>query len=250
MANSARRIVDSVQTMAWLPTQLMSETLGNAATWGQVVKQFVLMRCGVETKRQQEMTKGQREDFIMDEYANWVGLVKKKHPNAAVNAWLDFTTGTRTQKVHGHYLYRNFQQGLRIFHNQFNPLWESVIKAGTSGKSKEELWERFCYLWHCVKVKRTPLDSTPDDFDVRKAELKKWVYAYKYTGPPCELLDIGEGECHEELSSPKNVAARPTGTKQRKSKKTFEARPPGSQGAPHASRHDQGSGDQETSQRP
>ena len=137
--------------MAWIPERLMTKTLGNGKDkmWAQHIKQFLMLRCGIETKSQEEMDKGGREIFIMNEYNRWVEILISKYPDAAVHPWLRFTTGTRTIKIDGKYLYRNFQEGLRVFHRDFNTTWEETLKEGVSGKSKEEVWCRFCYLYWC-----------------------------------------------------------------------------------------------------
>ena len=85
------------------------------------------------------MDKGGRENYIMTEYSRWLEILMAKFPDATVHPWLKFTTGTRTTKIDGKYLYRNFQEGLRIYHRDFNTTWEAVLKEGISGKSKEEV---------------------------------------------------------------------------------------------------------------
>ena len=137
--------------MAWIPERLMTKTLkcGKDKMWAQHIKQFLMLRCGIETKSQEEMDKGGREIFIMNEYNRWVEILISKYPDAAIHPWLRFTTGTRLVKIDGKYLYRNFQEGLRVFHRDFNTIWEETLKEGVSGKSKEEVWCRFCYLYWC-----------------------------------------------------------------------------------------------------
>ena len=135
--------------MAWLPEQLMTKTLKNERMWSQHVKQILILICGIETKSQEELDKGGRESFIMAEYCRWVNILSQKFPDAAVHPWLKFTTGTRKMKLDGGYLYRNFQEGLRIFHRDLNTLWTTVLAEGISGKSKEEVWDHFCCLF-CV----------------------------------------------------------------------------------------------------
>jgi hypothetical protein len=125
--------------MAWLPEQLMTKTLNNPKMWAQHIKQFVLMTSGIETKSQGEMDKGGRQNYIMTEYSRWLEILMAKFPDAAVHPWLKFTTGTRTTKIDGKYLYRNFKEGLRIYHRDFNTAWEAVLKEGISGKSNEEV---------------------------------------------------------------------------------------------------------------
>ena len=126
-------------SMAWLPEQLMTKTLNNSKMWAQHIKQFVLMTSGIETKSQGEMDKGGRENYIMTEYSRWLEILMAKFPDATVHPWLKFTTGTRTTKIDGKYLYRIFQEGRRIYHRDFNTTWEAVLKEGISGKSKEEV---------------------------------------------------------------------------------------------------------------
>ena len=101
--------------MAWLPEQLMTKSLKNEKMWSQHVKQFLILTCGIETKSQEELDKGGRENFMMEEYSRWVDILSQKFPDAAVHPWLNFTTGTRKMQLDGGYLYRNFQEGLRIF---------------------------------------------------------------------------------------------------------------------------------------
>ena len=190
MANSALRYRGNVP-MEWMPEHLMDVKLKNSSMWSQHVKQLIMLTAGIETKSQEEMNKGQRQDFILSEYNNWCDILGQKHPNAPVLRWLKFTTGTRTTRIAGEYLFRNFQEGLRIFHNEFNRVWDTVLQEGTSGKSKEEIWIRFCYLLQCGRCGDKPEESTPEDFEWGKIERKKWVYAYKHTGPCCELLETG-----------------------------------------------------------
>ena len=91
------------------------------------------------------------------------------------------------------------------------------MKEGTSGKSKEEVWCRFCYLYWCsTRDDFTPEEVTPQDFEVAKIEQKKWVYSFKYMGPPCEFLELGECKCHEFLSHPAKLDSRGTSTEKRK----------------------------------
>ena len=203
--------------MEWLPTHLMHHSLPNCASLSQHVKQAIMIIAGIETKSQEEMNKGQREDFAYSEYMNWVEIVASKYPHAAINGWLEFTTGKRTQKVTGAYIYRNFQEGLRIFHNEFNKIWGRAISEGTSGKAKQETWQRFLYLLACEREQKEAEPTTPDDFNVKKFETKKWVLAYKHQGPPCEYLGVGAHTCHEFLANPKGLAMRSTGQKKRKS---------------------------------
>ena len=132
--------------MAWLPDKLMTKTLTNPKMWAQHVKQFLFMICGIETKSQGEMDKGGREHFVMAEYTRWLEILTAKFPDAAVHPWLKFTTGTRSKKVDGAYLFRNFQEGLRVFHRDLNVVWAAVLKEGISGKSKEEMWSRLLLL--------------------------------------------------------------------------------------------------------
>ena len=205
--------------MAWIPEQLLTKTLNNERMWSQHLKQFLLLRAGIETKSQEEMDKGARENYIMTEYNRWVEILRNKYPDAAVHPWIKFTTGTRTTQINGKYLYRNFQEGLRVFHRDLNTTWEAVLKEGISGKSKEEVWCRFCYLYWCTILKGIkPDDVTPEGFDVKKVEQKKWVYTFKYMGTCCVFLDLGEGTSHEFLSTPVKLASRGTSSQKRKEK--------------------------------
>ena len=103
MANSARRIRGNM-SMEWMPEHLMDVKLKNSSMWSQHVKQLIMLTAGIETKSQEEMNKGQREDFILSEYNNWCDILGQKHPNAPVLRWLKFTTGTRTTRIGGGYL--------------------------------------------------------------------------------------------------------------------------------------------------
>ena len=71
----------------------------------------------------------------------------------------------------GDYLFRNFQEGLRVFHRDLNTIWAVVLSEGISDKSKEEVWSRFCYLYWCSLNKVTSDDVIPADFDYKKRYL-------------------------------------------------------------------------------
>ena len=204
--------------MVWLPEQLMTKTLKSAKMWVQHVKQFLVLISGIETKSQDQMDKGGRENFIMEEYSTWQEILVQKFPDAAVHPWLTYTTGTRTKKIHGDYLFRNFQEGLRVFHRDLNTIWAVVLSEGISGKSKLEVWTRFCYLFWCSQQSVEPDEVTPHEFDYKKIEQKKWVYVFKYLGPCCEFLELGEGHCHEFLANPVELGSRGTSSEKRKSK--------------------------------
>ena len=85
----------------------------------------------------------------MSEHNRWIEILGTKFPDAAVHPWLKYTTDTRQKKIDGTHLFRNFQEGLRVFHRDLNVVWTAVMKEGISGKSKEEVWSRFCYLLWC-----------------------------------------------------------------------------------------------------
>ena len=173
-----------------------------------------MLTTGIETKRQKDMNKGELQHFMHEEYKNWIDICEQKFPNAAVQGWLEFTTGTRSAKVNGAYLYRNFTEGLRVFHKCV-PLWTQTLAEGSSGKAKEEIWKRFCYLLNCSRLLIEPEEATPKDFDWEKIEKQKWMYAFKWMGPPCEFLELGDKKCHEFLANPTEVSKRGTGTKER-----------------------------------
>ena len=131
--------------------------------------------------------------------------------------YLSYTTGTCRTDVTGLYLYRTFSEGLRVINNDFNPVWAQVLKGHISGTSKEELWARFCHLIYCKRQDiEEPEEVTPADFDWRREELRKWMHAFKYMGPPCELLELGEQRCHEFLQNPKGLGKRNTSQEKRK----------------------------------
>ena len=72
------------------------------------------------------------------------------------------------------HLFRNFQEGLRVFHRDLNVVWVAVLKEGISVKSKKEVWARFCYLLWCkINGDTSPDDVTPVDFDYSSVEKKK-----------------------------------------------------------------------------
>ena len=116
----------------------MTETLRNCVAWAQHVKQMIMLTTGIETKRQKDMNKGELQHFMHEEYKNWIDICEQKFPNAAVQGWLEFTTGTRSAKVNGAYLYRNFTEGLRVFHKCVS-LWTQTLAEGSSGKAKEQI---------------------------------------------------------------------------------------------------------------
>ena len=167
------------------------------------------------------MDTGSRQHFIFTEYSRWLDIIAEKHPEAAVLPWLKFTTGTGTTKVDGKYLFRNFQEGLRVFHRDLNIVWQAVLLEGISGKSKEEVWCRFCYLYYCRKViEQDPENVTPEGFNWKRIEQKKWLYTFKYMGPCCEFLELGEGSSHEFLSNPVELSSRGTSKEKRKAEGT------------------------------
>ena len=103
--------------------QLMSKTLRNNVGWAQVIKQFITMVSGIDTKMQEEMDKGGREHHIMTEYSRWVQIMNEKFPDPAVLSWLMFTTGTHNIRVTGKYIYRMFCDGLRVVNRDLNTEW-------------------------------------------------------------------------------------------------------------------------------
>ena len=86
-----------------------------------------------------------------------------------------------------------------------NTEWSQVINEGISVKSKEELRARFCYRLYCKRNELEVEDTTPIDFDWKLEEKRKWVYVFKFMGPCCEVLELGESKCHEFLQNPKNL---------------------------------------------
>ena len=83
---------------------------------------------------------------------------------------------------------------------------------------------RFLYELNCHFAKTKPDDTTPDIFVSGRVEKMKWVTAYKYHGPPCELLELGTCECHEYLAVATEIKKRGgTGTKKRKAQKLSRA---------------------------
>ena len=207
--------------MEWMPKHLMSEFMKEAASWAQHVKQFIILISGIETKRQDQMNKSERCDFVLAEFEKWTDFLGQKYPDAAVLPFLSYTTGNKTTRVDGKHLYRNFSEGLRVFHNDLNPLWKKVVGGQTSGKSVEELWCFWCYLYWCRsrKPQLDPEDWTPKGFDVSKVEKMKWVMAFKFLGPPCEKFHHGSEKCHEFLASPAGLVARGTTAKKRKTER-------------------------------
>ena len=208
--------------MEWFPKYLLSECMKEASSWAQHVKQFIILISGIETKSQDQMNKSERCDFMLTEFEKWTAFLANKHPDAAVLPFLKYTTGNKTTFVDGKHLYRNFSDGLRVFHNELNPLWKKVLAGQTSGKSVKELWQFFCYLYWCRsrKPELTPEEVTPKSFDVGKVEKLKWLLAFKFLGPPCEKFRHGIKRCHEFLASPAGLAGRnSTTTKKRKTEK-------------------------------
>ena len=67
-----------------------------------------------------------------------------------------------------------------------------------------------CFQGVCEREKKEAEPATPEAFNVKKYETKKWVLTYKHQGPPCEYLGVGASTCHEFLASPKGLALRST----------------------------------------
>ena len=202
----------------WLPAGLMDEDVQQSASVAQRVKQMLILLAGIEMKRQSDMSKGERNLFILTSYNNWCDILRKKYPNAAIHKYMAHTTGKLTTHIDGAYLYRNFQEGLRIYHNQWNPLWAKCLAGQTSGKSGVDIWNMFVYRRYCESKAAVVEDVVPASFDVAANEHHKWVLAYKQLGPPCNLFPPCP-PCHELLANAKDFASRGTGTKKRKADK-------------------------------
>ena len=69
--------------MAWLPEELLTKTLDTPKMWAQHVKQFLVLISGIETKSQEEMDRGARENFIMAEFSRWVEILEAKYPGGS-----------------------------------------------------------------------------------------------------------------------------------------------------------------------
>ena len=129
-----------------------------------------MLTAGIETKRQQSMKKGEREDFMLTEYLNWVEIIQQQHSNADVGPYLEYTTGTHATKVTGIYLYRNFTEGLRMFHKDFVPVWNKVFAGQISCKSPDELCFFFVICWIAVSTMRNRGIGIPRHFLLTKSK--------------------------------------------------------------------------------
>ena len=202
----------------WLPAGLMDEDVQQSASVAQRVKQMLILLAGIELKRQSDMSKGEQSLFILTSYNNWCDILRKKYPKAAIHKYMAHITGKLTTHINGAYLRRNFQEGLRIYHNQWNPLWAKCLAGQTSGKSGADIWNMFVYRRYCESKATVVEDVVPASFDVAANEHHKWVLAYKQLGPPCNLFPPCP-PCHELLANAKDIASRGTGTKKRKADK-------------------------------
>ena len=138
----------------WLPAGLMDEDVQQSASVAQRVKQMLILLAGIEMKRQSDMSKGERNLFILTSYNNWCDMLRKKYPDAAIHKYMAHTTGKLTTLIDGGYLYRNFQEGIRIYHNKWNPLWAKCLAGQTSGKSGADIWKMFVYRCYCESKRR------------------------------------------------------------------------------------------------
>ena len=127
----------------WLPMWIMVENIRNAKAVAQRLKHMLILLAGVETKRQKIMSKPEREHFIHEAYNNWCKFLLDNYPKASVHGFMQHTTGKRTVKIDGGHLYRNFMEAMRIFHNQWNPLWAKVLTGQISGKTAEDLFREW-----------------------------------------------------------------------------------------------------------
>ena len=193
----------------------MDANVRQVSSVAQRVKQMLILLAGIETKRQDGMSKGEREHFIHTSYNNWCEILKTKYPDAAIHRYMVFTTGKMTIRIDGIHLYRNFQEAIRIYHNDWNPIWTKCTTGQTSGKNGDDMWRQFIYLHHCETKGTLAEDVVPEDFDVTVYEKQKWIQAYKQLGPPCDLFPPCP-PCHEFLANAKQLAARGTGSKKRK----------------------------------
>ena len=118
---------------------------------------------GIETQRQEDMTKPSRENFVLGQYNNWITHLAAKYEQSAVLQFLSFTTARKTNRITGDYLYRHYQEALRVFHNEWNGKWSKLCRGQVSGKSYFEIWKKFVYQLQCTKKGDVILDEVPPE---------------------------------------------------------------------------------------
>ena len=133
ISSSVIRSYGGAMSLEWLPRWLMTENIKNQSAIAQRVKHMLILLAGVETKRQNTMSKSDREHFIFESYERWCQLLRTRYPKAVIHGYMAHTTGERTTKIDGVHMYRNFQEGLRTFHNNWNTVWQKVFSGQISG---------------------------------------------------------------------------------------------------------------------
>ena len=206
-----------------LPSDLTDVEERHAGAAAQLAKEILMVLAGIETKTGGSMAAAERSVFFKDAYDRWVGAVEKHNDKTPILYYLDWTTATCSSRVTGKNMYRKFSEGLKVFHNQFNPLWKKVLGGNVSGRSAEELWEDFLvYLYLQRKgVKAGNMEEmfeAADREEIQPEIMERkcmWVHAYKHLGPPAEKLRP-PFSVHEILAEPSNLQRRGTDWKKRK----------------------------------
>jgi hypothetical protein len=171
-----------------LPSDLTDVEERHAGAAAQLAKEILMVLAGIETKTGGSMAAAERSVFFKDAYDKWVGAVEKHNDQTPILDYLDWTTATCSSRVTGKNMYRKFSEGLKVFHNQFNPLWKKVLGGNVSGRSAEELWEDFLLYLHLERkgVKAGDLNemfetADREEFEPESMEKKSmWVHAYKH----------------------------------------------------------------------
>ena len=186
---------DEGNVLNYMPSFLFAPDLKNASSWAQIVKQFLFLKVGVETKRQGDKTKQERDLFCFTEYGRWCDIINLQYPNNCVHEYLQHTSSTRNKLLNGTGIFRKFSAGLKIFGNKFGPTWNKILNEGVSGKSKDELWLKFC-----KQIQRKFKDVQTAERTVH------WLLAFKHVGAASRVI-FGV-DVDEQLADPVGFSRR------------------------------------------
>ena len=127
----------------FISAQLFDANLTKPSAYGQCVKQFLYLMCGIETSRQDSMNVGTQAVFAAEEYQQWINHIQRNHPGCAVLPYLQHTTATKKQPITGSSIMKSFKAGLKRLHGTFTPVWKEIMGGQISGKSPEDIWRLF-----------------------------------------------------------------------------------------------------------
>ena len=213
-AAATTEVVQSANVVAnYIPRPWLEQSLADPYKYAKVVQQLFIMNAGVTIKMRRMMDATNRNLEALLQFHAWVDNLQLFYQNAAILKYIRYTTRTMKKEFTARDIYRRFNQGLTMFQNSFNPVWNQVLASGISGKTWPEVWQIFV-------GKVSKLEGPVSTESLPIVEFKtNWLLAYKFLGPPREKLNPNGRKCHELFAEANMAATRGTGTKKRKSDK-------------------------------